>query len=106
VDSIKKLNRYLRDYKGIILLGALFLTASNFFLIWIPVLIRRTMDEVELLVDERLRKEYQSSIEMYFFPVKQVFLAFNSLLLIGTVLHVRYPSFCHQADPDCQLPEN
>jgi ATP-binding cassette, subfamily B, multidrug efflux pump len=85
VDSIKKLNRYLRDYKGIILLGALFLTASNFFLIWIPVLIRKTMDEVELLVDDYSGR-FTSIADVLFSSEAGVVLAFNSLLLIGTVI--------------------
>jgi len=85
LDSLKKLNRYLRDYKGILFLGALFLTASNFFLIWIPVLIRRTMDEVELLGEEYAGK-YDSVYEILFSSEAGAILAFNSLLLIGTVL--------------------
>lgn len=85
MDSLKKLNRYLRDYKGIIFLGALFLTASNFFLIWIPVFIRRTMDEVELLVDD-YSGEFQSILDVLFGSEAGVVLAYNSLLLIGTVL--------------------
>lgn len=85
MDSLKKLNRYLREYKGTILLGALFLTASNFFLIWIPVFIRRTMDEVELLVDD-YSGEFTSVFQVLFSSEAGVVLAYNSLLLIGTVL--------------------
>ncbi|MEX0823095.1 MAG: ABC transporter ATP-binding protein [Balneolaceae bacterium] len=84
MDSLKKLNKYLRDYKGIILLGALFLTASNFFLIWIPVLIRRTMDEVEMLGEEYIG-EYGSVFDILFSSEAGTVLAYNSLLLIGTV---------------------
>lgn len=85
MDSLKKLNQYLRDYKGTILLGGLFLTASNFFLIWIPVFIRRTMDEVELVVDD-YSGDYTSVFEVLFSSEAGVVLAYNSLLLIGTVL--------------------
>jgi len=67
------------------LLGALFLTASNFFLIWIPVFIRRTMDEVELLVDD-YSGEFTSVFQVLFSSEAGVVLAYNSLLLIGTVL--------------------
>ncbi|HBQ59985.1 MAG TPA: hypothetical protein DD671_10270, partial [Balneolaceae bacterium] len=49
MGALKELNKYIRKYKGTMILGALFLTASNFFLVWIPVLIRRTMDQVESL---------------------------------------------------------
>jgi ATP-binding cassette, subfamily B, multidrug efflux pump len=85
LDSLKKLNRFLRDYKGIIFLGAIFLTASNFFLIWIPVLIRRTMDEVELLGEE-YAGNYDSIFQILFSSEAGAILAYNSLLLIGTVL--------------------
>ncbi len=66
-------------------MGALFLTASNFFLIWIPVFIRRTMDEVELLVDD-YSGEFTSVFQVLFSSEAGVVLAINSLLLIGTVL--------------------
>lgn len=85
MESLKKLNRYLRDYKGVVFLGALFLTASNFFLIWIPVLIRQTMDEVEQLGDEYVG-EFSSIFDILFSSEAGVILAYNSLLLIGTVL--------------------
>jgi ATP-binding cassette, subfamily B, multidrug efflux pump len=85
LDSLKKLNRYLRDYKGMLFLGALFLTASNFFLIWIPVLIRQTMDEVEALGQDYVG-EFDSVFGVLFSSEAGAVLAYNSLLLIGTVL--------------------
>ena len=85
MDSFKKLNRYLKKYKWILLLGALFLTLSNFFLIWIPVLIRRTMDRVEQLGAERAG-EFDSMMNILFSSEAGEILAFNSLLLVGTVL--------------------
>src|SRR5690625_7742673 len=81
VTSIKKLNRYLKRYRVSILLGALFLTASNFFLIWIPVLIRNTMDEVELL-GEQQQGLYTSLFELLTSSEAGRILAYNSLLLI------------------------
>ncbi|TVQ67961.1 MAG: ABC transporter ATP-binding protein [Balneolaceae bacterium] len=62
----------------------LFLTASNFFLIWIPVLIRRTMDEVEMLGSSA--ENYGSLFTILFSSEAGAILAFNSLLLIGTVI--------------------
>src|SRR6056297_98032 len=82
--SLKKLNRYLSRYKGTILLGALFLTSANFFLIWIPVLIRQTMDEVEMLGEE-YTGQYESIFQLLFSSEAGAILAYNSLLLIGTV---------------------
>ncbi len=65
--------------------GALFLTASNFFLVWIPVLIRRTMDQVEALGEDGF--EVPSSIvETLFSTEASQILATNSLILIGTVM--------------------
>lgn len=85
MEALKKLNYYLKKYKGTIILGGLFLTASNFFLIWIPVLIRRTMDEVESL-GESQAGEFDSIITILFSSEAGAILAFNSLLLIGTVI--------------------
>jgi ATP-binding cassette, subfamily B, multidrug efflux pump len=85
VESLKELNTYLRKYKGIILLGALFLTGANFFLIWIPVLIRDTMDEVEQL-GEQYQGEFDSLFTILFSSEAGAILAWNSTLLIGTVL--------------------
>ena len=65
-------------------MGAMFLTASNFFLVWIPVLIRRTMDEVEALGAE-FGNEYDSIVTVLFSSDAGNILAFNSILLIGTV---------------------
>ncbi|CAN5251637.1 ABC transporter ATP-binding protein [soil metagenome] len=67
------------------ILGTFFLTASNFFLIWIPVLIRQTMDEVENLGDE-YGGAYSSLFEILFSSEAGQILAYNSLLLIGTVI--------------------
>jgi len=82
--SLKKLNRYLAKYKGAIFLGTLFLTGANFFLIWIPVLIRQTMDEVEKLGQD-YTGQYDSILQLLFSSEAGTILAYNSLLLIGTV---------------------
>jgi len=84
VDSLRKLNSYIKKYKGTFLLGALFLTASNFFLIWIPVLIRQTMDEVEVLGEEH-DPDASNIWDVLFSSEAGEILAYNSLLLIGTV---------------------
>lgn len=85
MKNLSKLNKYFKKYKGSIILGSLFLTASNFFLIWIPVLIRRTMDEVEMLGDE-YQADYSGLTEVLFSSEAGYILAYNSFLLIGTVL--------------------
>ncbi len=85
MESIKRLNKYLFKYKWIIFAGAFFLTASNFFLIWIPVLIRDTMDRVAQL-GENVDRQYDSLFQLLFSSEAGSILAYNSLLLIGTVL--------------------
>ncbi|NBC64813.1 MAG: ATP-binding cassette domain-containing protein [Bacteroidetes bacterium] len=85
MEALHKLNSYIVKYKGKFILGALFLTASNFFLIWIPVLIRQTMDEVEQLGEE-YQGAYSSTVDILFSSEAGQILAYNSLLLIGTVL--------------------
>ena len=84
MEPLQKLNAYIKKYKGKFILGALFLTASNFFLIWIPVFIRRTMDEVEQL-GTNYDREYASTLEILFSSEAGEILAYNSLLLMGTV---------------------
>lgn len=85
MESLKKLNQYFKRYKGAIFLGTLFLTLSNFFLIWIPVLIRRTMDEVEMLGSDVDGEQYSSVFQLLFSSEAGAILAWNSFLLIGTV---------------------
>jgi len=85
VESLKKLNQYLKKYKGAAILGGIFLTGANFFLIWIPVLIRQTMDEVEALGADQ-SAEFDSIGTILFSSEAGAILAFNSLLLIGTVI--------------------
>lgn len=85
MKNLSRLNKYFKKYKGAIIIGSLFLTASNFFLIWIPVLIRRTMDEVEMLGEE-YQTNYSGLSEVLFSSEAGSILAYNSLLLIGTVL--------------------
>lgn len=85
LGSLKKLNTYFKKYTGTIILGSLFLTAANFFLIWIPVFIRQTMDEVEALEDEA-EAGYSGLMEVLFSSEAGVILGKNSLYLVGTVM--------------------
>ncbi len=85
MGALKELNKYIRKYKGTMILGALFLTASNFFLVWIPVLIRRTMDQVESLGEGDYNVP-ESFLDTLFTSEAAEILATNSLMLIGTVM--------------------
>jgi len=82
--ALKALNKYLKNYKGTIFLGGLFLTCANFFLVWIPVQIRKTMDEVENL-SAYSDVSYTNIIEILFSSEAGDILARNSLLLLGAV---------------------
>ena len=77
------INKYLTPYKWTISLGALFLTAANFFLVWIPVLIRQTMDRVEQLNTEQ--SEVLSLFDTLFNSVQGNILATNALYLVSAV---------------------
>ncbi len=77
------INKYLTPYKWTITLGALFLTAANFFLVWIPILIRQTMDRVEQLNAER--SDVLSLFDTLFNSVQGSILATNALYLVAAV---------------------
>ena len=84
MGALKDLNRYLKRYKGIVFLGALFLTVANFFLVWIPVLIRRTIDRVETLSKDNFEVP-DSLVQTLFTSEVGKVLGYNSLYLVGTV---------------------
>lgn len=86
MGSFKKLNKYFKKYTGTIILGSVLLTAANFFLIWIPVFIRRTMDEVENIDDEVSTSSFESIWDVLLSEEAGRILAENSLMLIGTVM--------------------
>lgn len=86
MGSLRKLNRYFKKYKGTIILGSLFLTASNFFLIWIPVYLRRTVDEVSNIEVEGAEESFNNIIEVLFNSSASWPLAKNALFLVGAVI--------------------
>ncbi len=85
MSSFKKLNSYFKKYKGTIILGTFFLLAANFFLVWIPIFIRRTMDKIGQ-IEQTSTVDYEGIIDILFSSQVGWILAKNSLLLIGTVL--------------------
>ncbi|MBO6534945.1 MAG: ABC transporter ATP-binding protein [Balneolaceae bacterium] len=82
---MKQLNKYLKKYTVSVVLGGLFLTAANFFLVWIPVLIRQTIDEVEVLSEGDFQVPDNLFDTLFVSEVGQI-LALNSLYLLGTVI--------------------
>lgn len=83
--DLLKLNRFFKKYKGSVALGVLFLTLANVFLVWIPVLIRQTMDAIEALL-ETSDEVYDSVFNILFHREAGEILATNSLYLLGAVL--------------------
>lgn len=80
-----KLNHYFVRYKWSIILGTLFLTVSNLFLVWIPILIRQSMDAVEEL-RTTTDQSYNSVFDVIFSAEAGVVIAEYSVYLIGAVL--------------------
>lgn len=85
MKDLRKLNRYFLAYKWTLLLGTILLIAANFFLIWIPILVRRTMDQIEQVADE-MEVPYDSVLATLLSEDAGLFLAQNTALLIGAVL--------------------
>lgn len=66
-------------------MGSLFLTGANFFLVWIPILIRQTMDEIGA-VEAGAEVGYSGILDVLFSSEAGWVLAKNSLFLVGTVI--------------------
>jgi len=86
VGSLRKLNRYFKKYKWTIIFGSLFLTASNFFLVWIPVFLRRTVDEISIVELAKSTDAIDSIVTILFNSAASWPLAKNAFFLIGAAL--------------------
>jgi len=85
LGALKRLNSYLKKYRWAVVLGTIFLTGANFFLVWIPGLIRKTMDEVEALKEAN----YDGADTLFatlFSSDAGLILAENAGYLVGAVL--------------------
>lgn len=85
MGALKRLNSYLKKYRWAVVLGTIFLTGANFFLVWIPGLIRKTMDEVEALKEAN----YDGADTLFatlFSSDAGLILAENAGYLVGAVL--------------------
>ncbi len=85
MEALKELNKYLKKYRLTVVLGAIFLTAANFFLVWIPVLIRKTMDRIEQLSEGDFQVPDNLLDTLFASEVGKI-LATNSLYLLGAVI--------------------
>jgi ATP-binding cassette subfamily B protein len=84
VKELLKLNKYFYKYKGTVLLGALFLVAANAFLIWIPILIRETIDAIEK-IREQTDTTYDSVWQVLVSAEAGTMIAQNIGFLLGAV---------------------
>ena len=85
MKELRKLNRFFLNYKWTLLLGTILLVAANFFLIWIPILIRRTMDQIEKVAEE-MDVPYESAVATLFSDEAGWFLLQNTAMLVTAVL--------------------
>lgn len=85
MQSLRRLNTYFAKYKGTLVLGTFFLIAANVFLVWIPVYIRNTMNEVER-IGQNLDQSYTSIWSALFSSEAGSMLGINALMLVGFVL--------------------
>jgi len=86
VGSLQKLNKYFKKYKGTIILGSIFLTGSNFFLVWIPIFLRRTVNEISNIEAPKSANSLQGIFDVLFNSYASWPLAKNALFLVGAVL--------------------
>lgn len=85
MNTIRRLNQYFKKYRATIIAGTIFLTGANFFLVWIPVFIRRTMDDIAAL-GQHTTQDFDSLVNVLFSSQAGWILAKNSLFLVGAVL--------------------
>ena len=50
MKELLTLNRYFAAYKREVVIGTFYLTVSNVFLVWIPILIRQSIDRLEAII--------------------------------------------------------
>jgi ATP-binding cassette subfamily B protein len=80
MGNLRSLRKYFIRYRGRLLLGVLFITLSNIFAVWSPVVVRETLDGVIESISRVLKSNApSSSVKEYIFSL--VF--WNALLILG-----------------------
>ncbi len=82
MQDLFKLNRYFKKYKGTVILGTLFLTLGNVFLVWIPILVRKSIDDVQHIVNSTNHSN-SSVFEILFHQHLGLTLATSAGYLVG-----------------------
>ncbi len=65
MKDLFKFNHYFRKYKWTLLTGVVFLTIANLFLVWIPIFVRETIDNIEQITSD-VDRELQGVFEIIF----------------------------------------
>lgn len=65
MKDLLKFNHYFRKYKWTLVLGVVFLCIANLFLVWIPIFVRQTIDNIEEIIADTDR-EVQGVFETLF----------------------------------------
>ncbi len=81
------LNRYFAAYKREVIIGSVYLTVSNGFLVWIPILIRQSIDRLEQIT--KLEGVGWSGVGQVLFSSEHTFtlLEYPAYLFIASLLY-------------------
>jgi ATP-binding cassette subfamily B multidrug efflux pump len=87
VKELLTLNRYFAAYKKEVVIGTLYLTVSNVFLVWIPILIRQSIDRLEAIT--KLEGVGWNGIGQVLFQSQYTFtlLEYPAYLFIASILY-------------------
>ncbi|MDI6400877.1 ABC transporter ATP-binding protein [Balneolaceae bacterium ANBcel3] len=86
MKELLKLNYFFIRYKWTLLLGSLLLILANGFLIWIPVLIRTSMDQIEEVAASAPELSGEGVLSILFSGEAGWFLAQNTAWLVAAAL--------------------
>lgn len=97
MKSLKYLNKYLRKYAGLLIGGTIFITLSNLFYVYMPVIAKNSLDEIIALSKQ---ESAQSSLwilafkiaglYMLFALIKGIFLFFTRQTIIKASRFIEY----------------
>ncbi len=103
MKALSYLNRYLKKYKWLLLLGVLFIILSNIFNVLAPVMVRKAFDSINLSVQSYHENPseaifnaainavlYYGALYMLFALIKGLFLFFTRQTLIVMSRHIEY----------------
>lgn len=97
MKSLKYLNKYLRKYAGLLIWGTIFITFSNLFYVYMPVIAKKSLDEIiALSKQETVQSELWilafkiAGLYMLFALFKGIFLFFTRQTIIKASRFIEY----------------